>query len=77
MLTVALHELLGHGTGKLLKKNWITGEMNYPANLKNPFTGKEIDTSYGWDETFAQKFGKMHEAYEECRAESVALYLLY
>lgn len=39
LLIVALHELLGHGTGKLLTKDATTGELNYPADLKNPFTG--------------------------------------
>jgi len=38
-LIVALHELLGHGTGKLFTKNVETGETNFPADLKNPFTG--------------------------------------
>jgi dipeptidyl-peptidase III len=38
-LIVALHELLGHGTGKLLQKNVETGELNFSPDLKNPFTG--------------------------------------
>ncbi len=38
-LIVALHELLGHGTGKLFTKNVETGELNFPADFKNPFTG--------------------------------------
>lgn len=38
-LIVALHELLGHGTGKLFTKNVETGEFNFPADTLNPFTG--------------------------------------
>lgn len=45
-LIVALHELLGHGTGKLLTKNVDTGELNFPEDLKNPFTGEKITTFY-------------------------------
>lgn len=75
-LIVALHELLGHGTGKLLIKDVKTGELNFPADLKNPYTGEEITTYYLSTETWTQKFGKLHSGYEECRADSVALYLM-
>ena len=76
-LIVALHELLGHGTGKLFTKNVETGELNFPADLKNPFTGEEIKTYYLSTETWSQKFGKLHSGYEECRADTVALYLMH
>jgi len=52
-IIVALHELLGHGTGKLLTKDVETGELNFPADLKNPYTGKEIDTYYLSTETWS------------------------
>ena len=76
-LIVALHELLGHGTGKLLTKDVETGELNFPKDLKNPFTGEEITTYYLSTETWSQKFGKLHSGYEECRADTVALYLMH
>jgi dipeptidyl-peptidase III len=76
-LIVALHELLGHGTGKLLTKNVETGELNFPADLKNPFTNEPITTYYLSTETWSQKFGKLHSGYEECRADTVAVYLMH
>jgi len=76
-LIVALHELLGHGTGKLLTKDTATGELNFPQDLKNPFTGEAISTFYLSTETWSQKFGKLHSGYEECRADSVALFLMH
>lgn len=76
-LIVALHELLGHGTGKLFTKNVETGELNFPADLKNPFTGEVITTYYLSTETWSQKFGKLHSGYEECRADTVAMHLMH
>ena len=52
-LIVALHELLGHGTGKLLQKNVETGELNFSPELKNPFTGEAITTYYLSTETWS------------------------
>jgi dipeptidyl-peptidase-3 len=53
-LIVALHELLGHGTGKLFTKDATTGELNFdPAVVKNPFTGGEITTPYLSTETWS------------------------
>jgi dipeptidyl-peptidase III len=75
-LQVAIHELLGHGTGKLFTKNVETGELNYDPDTKNPFTGEPITTNYLSTETWGQKFGKLHSGYEECRADTVALHLI-
>lgn len=52
-LIVALHELLGHGTGKLFTKNVETGELNYSTECKNPFTGEPITTHYLSSETWS------------------------
>jgi len=75
-LQVALHELLGHGTGKLFTKDATTGELNYDGDMKHPYKDGPITTAYSSTETWSQKFGKMHSGYEECRADTVALYLM-
>jgi dipeptidyl-peptidase III len=63
---VALHELLGHGSGKLYDK---LPEFNSPLD-DQPFT-----TYYKPNETWHSVFGEIASTYEECKADSVALYL--
>lgn len=75
-LKVALHELLGHGSGKLFVKDVETGEFNFDIEkVINPVTNKKIETYYMSNETWMSKFKKLHSAYEECRADTVAMYL--
>jgi len=71
---VGLHELLGHGSGKLLRKE-ANGEINYDAQLKNPLNDEVVSQAYAVGETYDSKFTSLGSAYEECRAECVGLYL--
>ena len=41
----------------------------------NPLTNDKILTWYMSNETYPSKFKKMHSAYEECRADTTAMYL--
>lgn len=67
---VGLHELLGHGTGKLLQET-SPGVYNFDKE-NHP----EIKTYYGPNETWGSLFGASAGSFEECRAELVALYLI-
>ena len=71
---VGLHELLGHGSGKLLRKE-SDGTLNYPADLKNPLDNQPVSKMYEPGETYDSKFTSLGSAYEECRAECVGLFL--
>lgn len=72
---VGIHELLGHGTGKLMME-LDDGSFNF--NKASPplgLDGKPISTYYSKGETWGSKFGSIAGSYEECRAESVAMFL--
>lgn len=73
---VGIHELLGHGSGKLLSE-LHDGSFNYDhANPPLGIDGKPVSTYYKKGETWGSKFGSLAGAYEECRAEVIALYLI-
>lgn len=73
---VGIHELLGHGTGKLLQE---TAPGQYNFDVKNPPTdptsGKPCRTHYLPGQTWNNLFGQIASSYEECRAECVAMAL--
>lgn len=73
---VGLHELLGHGTGKLLQET-APGEYNFDVSNPpiSPVTNKPISTWYKPGQTWSSVFGALASSYEECRAECVAMVL--
>jgi dipeptidyl-peptidase III len=74
-LQVANHELLGHGSGKLFQEN-ADGTKNFdPEKIINPLTGKPITSWYKPGQTSGSVLGECSSSLEECRAETVALYL--
>ncbi|CCL99112.1 uncharacterized protein FIBRA_01126 [Fibroporia radiculosa] len=75
-LQVANHELLGHGSGKLFQEN-ADGTKNFdPDKIINPLTGKKITSWYKPGQTSGSVLGEVSSSMEECRAETVALYLV-
>jgi dipeptidyl-peptidase-3 len=71
---VGCHELLGHGSGKLLVEK-ADGSLNFDPTLINPVTGAQVATWYKPGQTYDSVFGSMSSALEECRAECVGVYL--
>lgn len=74
---VVLHELLGHGTGKMMVQK---GEDEYNFDVNNPpidpLTGKPIKSWYRPGQTWTGQFGELATTVDECRAELVGAYLM-
>jgi dipeptidyl-peptidase-3 len=74
---VVLHELLGHGTGKMMiqeGENQFNFDINAPPI--SPITGKPISTWYKPGQTWTGQFGDLATTVDECRAELVGAYLM-
>ncbi|KAH8157834.1 hypothetical protein CIB48_g10411 [Xylaria polymorpha] len=76
---VGLHELTGHGCGKLLQET-SPGTYNFDKESPpiSPLTNKPVTTWYKLGQTWGSVFGSLAGAYEdslECRAELVAMFL--
>ena len=76
---IAIHELLGHGSGKLLTAASPAGVANFDVGNPpvSPLTMRPILTWYKKGETYNGVFGDMATSMEECRAECVAAYLMF
>jgi dipeptidyl-peptidase-3 len=74
---VAVHELIGHGCGKILEET-SPGLFNFDReNLPiSPLNQEQITTWYKPGETPKSVFGGTYTVLNECLAESIALYLI-
>lgn len=69
------HELLGHGSGKLLIEN-ADKTFNFAKDsLINPLTNKLVDSWYHPGQQYDSVFGTLASSLEECRAECVGVLL--
>lgn len=75
-IQVGIHELLGHGTGKLLQEI-EPGKYNFDFNSPpiSPISKMAITSFYKHGQTWSSVFGSIAASYEECRAECVAMTL--
>jgi len=74
---VVLHELLGHGTGRMMAEE-SSGKFNFDINNPplNPLTGKPIESWYKVGQTWTGRFSDLATSLDECRAELVGAYLM-
>ncbi|KAL6822020.1 peptidase family M49 domain-containing protein [Trichoderma sp. SZMC 28015] len=76
-LATAIHELIGHGTGKLLSE---TSPGTYNFDKQNPpispLTGEAVASYYLPGQTWGSVFGELAETVEECRAILMSFYFM-
>ena len=74
---VVLHELLGHGTSKLLtQENETTFNFDFHNPPINPLSGQPITSWYRPGQSWTGVFGDLATSLDECRAECVGAYLM-
>ncbi len=76
-LTTAIHELLGHGSGKLLAET-APGVYNFDTKNPpvNPLTKEPIASYYLPSQNWGNVFGKLAGTVEECRAILMSEYFM-
>eukprot|EP00127_Corallochytrium_limacisporum_P000695 Clim_evm14s23 gene=Clim_evmTU14s23 len=67
---VGLHELLGHGSGRLVFEEDLADK-----DIVHPLTQGKLTQAYKKNESFDAKFSSVASTWEECRAECVGIYL--
>lgn len=73
---VGIHELLGHGSGKLFQQGTPEAEALVSSGFLHPLTQQPVTGPfYAPGATWNSTFGKLSPSYEECRAECTGLYL--
>ncbi|KAH8847934.1 hypothetical protein MCOR27_002650 [Pyricularia oryzae] len=74
---VVLHELLGHGTGRMMVQKG-EGQFNFDIENPpvNPLSGKPITSWYKPGQTWTGQFADLATTVDECRAELVGAYLM-
>ena len=74
-IIVGLHELLGHGSGKLFNQ-FANGSFDFDAaSIGSVGPYGPVNHWYKPGETYESNFGKLGSSFEECRAETVATHL--
>ena len=68
---VACHELLGHGTGKLIFRT----EGQPTPTFTDPDRGDTFESCYEVGEVWNTKFGAISTSFEECRADTCGFFL--
>lgn len=76
-LWIALHELLGHGTGQMMVQD-ARGDYNFDFDNPpiDPLSGKPIASWYRTGQTWTGQFRDLATTVDECRAELVGAYLM-
>ncbi|KAF2688085.1 peptidase M49, dipeptidyl-peptidase III [Lentithecium fluviatile CBS 122367] len=76
-ITTAIHELIRHGSGKLLSEikpgTYDFDKQNPPTN---PLSGEAVTSHYLPSQTWTSVFGKLAGTVEECRAILMSEYLM-
>lgn len=72
---VGIHELLGHGSGKLFCQH-KDGSFNFEReSTLDPLTDRPVASFYKPGESWDSRFPGFGSSYEECRAELVGIFL--